>query len=239
MRGLFLVRTVFWPQSYQHLLRGSINRHGKINLLFPGGKTGDVNYSNHPAINPDTGFLAMCFLTDCHYATGEATVSLPVYNGCNWFILVRQSQLSSPRRSIIPYCCGYNVARTATLVQEMSCGPNWCKWGYLSSLSVRPTVVFVQWLVDTEKGENELASKFFFHLWCKAKVTADQNCCTTHGGTLTIKCAIVHDGVSTKRDTCARWVDYRSPHGTFLPVKCWSVDGKAKEPSVMKPNLNN
>lgn len=26
-------------------------------LIFPGGKTGDVNYSNSPAINPYTGLL--------------------------------------------------------------------------------------------------------------------------------------------------------------------------------------
>lgn len=106
LRCLIHVRTVFWPPSLQLSVRlpsftqppqtGTENR-----LIFPRGKTGCVNYTNSSAINPFPCFLAICFLTGCHYAIGEATVSLTVYNGGNWFILGYQTQQSSHRMPII------------------------------------------------------------------------------------------------------------------------------------------
>lgn len=56
---------------------------------------------------------------------------------------------------------------------------------------------------------------------------------------VTKKCATVHDGVSIKGETWAQWGGLSLPQGTFLSVKCWSVDGKVRNPSVTETYLNN
>lgn len=153
-------------------------------------------------------FLAMCFLTACHYAIGEATVSLTVYNGGNWFILGYQTQQSSPGGQL-----------SVTNVEELS-GCTDC-----NTYSARERLCQSVWLFSVSGAAQHSTLLAFVSCWLKK----------VWGGTmmwwaevfttsLPLECEIkvkVCQNISWRRGwTQGEW---SLPRGTFLALKRGTV----------------